>query len=109
MGGLAAIGTGVSWGEALRLVKLLRADPTSWLFATIEGWDYPASRTELLLADMYDLEVMVNSDPKKGQPDPHSMRPVALKARPTARDGNAGGRTDAEVKAILARFGHPTD
>lgn len=45
----------MSWGEALRLTKILRADPSSMLAAVGEGWEYPVSRTDLILMDQYDL------------------------------------------------------
>lgn len=45
----------MSWGEALRQTKILRADPSSMLAAAGEGWEYPVSREALIAMDQYDL------------------------------------------------------
>lgn len=66
------------------------------------GWDYPISREALLLADLFDLEHFVNSDPKKRRPRPHAMRPFKVGVE-RQRMGNTGGRTPAQVISILDR------
>lgn len=44
----------------------------------INGWDYPSSRVELNIANLYDLLMVINSDPKKrSQLKPHG-RPFEI-------------------------------
>lgn len=82
-----------------RLIVILRSDPSSAIAAALEGWDYPITREALLLADLYDLEVAVNT-PKGKRPEPHPIRP--FKSKSTKRMGNVGGRSREEVEALLA-------
>lgn len=96
----------MTWGEALRLVRKLQADPSSWVAASIAGWRYPISHEALVLADIFDVEVMVNSDRKKGKPKPHGIRPFDVDDKERTRKGDAAGRTREEVLAILREHGH---
>lgn len=88
-------------------MAILRHDPSSAITAALEGWDYPISREALILADLFDLEHMANSDPKKSRPKPHPMRPWKDQRR--ERHGNIAGRSREQVEAILtaARQGAP--
>lgn len=91
------------WGEALRLAGLLRRDPSSWVAAAIEGWEYPVSREVTAILDLFDLEHAKANKKAK----PHGGRPW-LNKTPTQRHGNAAGRTPEQVKAILrSQFGQP--
>lgn len=93
----------MTWGEALRLIKVLRADTTSQFAAAMEGWDFPASRELLATLDLFDLTVMANSDSKKGKPEPHSGRPFKVDGRTRSKKGSVDGWTRDEVEAILHR------
>lgn len=84
------------------MLKILRADPSSAFAAALEGWEHPISREALVLMDLFDLEHAVNS---KTRPKPHGMRPMKAKAT-GERIGNNGGRSRAEVVAILNKLGH---
>lgn len=42
------IGEALSWGEAADLVEAALTDPSTPLFAAINGWQYPASMSEIL-------------------------------------------------------------
>lgn len=95
----------MSWGEATRLLSILRADPSSAFAAALEGWDHPISREALILMDQFDLDVQINSDPKKGKP-PRYRRPFPVEDKQRQRFGNTGGRTRAEVVEILNALGH---
>ena len=86
----------MSWGEAVRLVSILRADPSSMLAAAMEGWAYPFSRTEALLADLYDLEY-AKAGVKRPKPYPRPYKAV----KQSTRRGDVAGRTNAEVIDIL--------
>jgi hypothetical protein len=100
---LAAVPDVMSWGEAVRLAGILRADPSSMLAASMEGWKYPVSREAIALARLYDLEY-AKTGAKKRQPYP---MPWTEKGEQT-RHGNAAGRTPDEIKAILrTQFGQP--
>lgn len=100
---LEIIGDGWTWGKSIRMVKILRADPSSALAAAIEGWDHPISREALILMDIFDLDHAINS---KKTPKPHSGRPWKQDDERRERRGNAAGRTREQVVAILRRFGH---
>lgn len=105
---LTVVGDTMTWGEACRLARLLRGDPSSMLAAAIEGWDHPISREALAALDLFDLMVQVNSDPKKPKPKPHHGRPWKFDDVERTRRGNAAGRTPEQVKALLrSRFGQP--
>lgn len=102
--GLDALAVDIGWGEAIRLVGILRADPSSALAAAMEGWDHPISREALVLMDLFDLDMAVNAGKKK--PQPHPGRPWKSTDRTMQRHGNAGGRSRAEVAQILNAHGH---
>lgn len=94
----------MDWGEAIRLTRILRADPSSMLAAAMEGWDHPISREALALMDLFDLDMAVNSGKKK--PKPHPGRPWKPTGKTTQRHGDVGGRSRAEVVEILNAHGH---
>lgn len=101
------MGESMGWAEAVRLVKILRADPSSMTAAALEGWSHPISREALILMDKFDLDMAVATGGKKGaRPKPHPGRPWKPDERTTKKHGDAGGRTRAEVVAILNAHGH---
>ena len=77
---LADVGARVTITEASRLVTLLASDPSSQVGAALMGLDYPVSREQIVLMDLYDLTAQVNSDPKKPKPKPY---PRPLKSTDT--------------------------
>lgn len=91
----------IGWDEAVRLVRILRNDPSSQLAAAIEGWDYPLSRLGWMLADLLDVQ----GSSKAGKKWKTYPRPVKAKEK-SRRWGNVGGRTRAQVVEILNRLGH---
>ena len=103
--GLRDIGATITMFEVVRLVEILTNDPSSAIASALAGWDYPISREALALLDLYDLTMMANSDTKKGRPNPHPGRPYEV-AGNRQRVGNTGGRTRAEIAAILNAHGH---
>lgn len=104
--GLEVVGDEWSWGRALRMVNILRADPSSALAAALEGWDHPITREALILMDLFDLEHAVNA---KKKPKPHPGRPWSRDDEPATRQrGDAAGRSPEEMKALLrTHFGQP--
>lgn len=91
----------IGWGEALDLVRVLRADPSSQLAASVEGWDYPLERIGWMLADLIDVQGMAAAGKRwKSYP-----RPIKAKDK-RQRWGDTGGRTRAEVVEILNGLGH---
>lgn len=100
----AAVGLDMGWREAWLLLIALRSDPSSHISAALEGWENPISREALILMDLFDLDHAVAAG--KGKPKPHPGRPFSMTTN-TTRKGNAAGRSEAEVKAILSNFGHP--
>lgn len=100
--GIYSVPERMGWGEALRMVRILRSDPGSMLAAAIEGWDYPFPREVAVTADLYDLE-FAKTGAKNRQPYP---RPYATDVREKKRRGNAAGRSRAQVVEILRAHGH---
>lgn len=86
------------WDEAIRLGGILRADPSSMLAASMEGWDHSISREALAILDLFDLMHMANS---KKRPKPHPGRPTKP-TRERQQMGNVAGRSPEHVLAILA-------
>ncbi|WP_235739000.1 hypothetical protein [Nocardioides alcanivorans] len=103
--GLDQVPRDMRWSEAFRLIKILRADPSSALASAMAGWEYPISREALLLADQFDLLHQVNADPKQGKPKPHPMRPWK-QGRKTEERGKKIAVTQEQVVAALRRAGH---
>ena len=103
--GLDGVPAQMGWGETLRMVHILRADPSSALASAMAGWDYPISREALAILDLYDLTMAANSDPKK-RPKPNSGRPFDTSSKTTRRVGKTDGRTREEIVAILNAMGH---
>lgn len=98
-----SIGGEMPWDEAVRLVRILRADPSSQIAAAIEGWDYPLSREGWQMADLIDVQ----GASKAGKKWKAYTRPIkAADGSEKKRRGNAAGRTRAEVIEILRGFGH---
>lgn len=91
----------MEWGEAFRLIQILRADPSSMIAAAAEGWEYPMPREAAILADLYDLE-HAKAGAKNRVPYP---RPWKQKGD-VRKFGSTGGRTRAEVVEILNAHGH---
>lgn len=58
-------GRGYSIVEALAYLQGLLLDSGSMYFAEKANWKYPMSREALIAADLFDLHVQINSDPKK--------------------------------------------
>lgn len=96
-----SIGREVGWGEAVRLVRILRADPGSMIAAAIEGWEYPFPRDIAAAADLYDLQ-FAKTGAKNRTPYP---RPWKQKGD-VRKFGSTGGRTRAQVVEILNAHGH---
>lgn len=101
---VAAIFDGrMSWDEAYDLIRGLLSDPTSRLAAAEAGWDHPMSREAMIFADLYDLNVAVNTDRRKRKPKPYP-RPFKRKdgttksAKPTV--------SQADITAALRARGH---
>lgn len=96
------VGNTVSIFEVARLVVIVRADPSSAIAAAVEGWDHPITREALVLMDLFDLDMAVAAGKKKPKP---YQRPWKQEGD-VKRMGNTGGRSRAEVVAILNGLGH---
>ena len=90
----------IGWSEALDLVRILRSDPSTMLAASVEDWEYPLSRTDAILADMWDLSY-AKAGAKKRETYPRPFK------RPgsSQRWGDTGGRSREEIEAILFAHG----
>lgn len=97
---LSEVGSGMEWGEAYRLARILRADPASQVAAALEGWDFPIERTTAALLDLFDLEFAKGSK----KPKAHPGRP--WKPTNKRRFGDRKGRTREQMRALLNQYGH---
>lgn len=98
---LDAIGHGMAWGEAVRLVDVLAHDPSSHLCAAINEWEYPRSPEWLVLADLFDVFARANYKHPQSYPRPFPDRTTKHR-----------GKTDlprAKVIDLLNRHGHSFD
>ena len=87
----------MTWGEATRLVERLTADPGTWLCASLNGWAYPFSRQEQLLADLFDA---FGSSKVGKKHKPHPLRPTKRKAEKVGKTT----LTPAQARGVLARM-----
>lgn len=55
----------MTYGEAWRLTEQLLLEPSSHVAAAIAEWPRPISYEAITLADLFDLLMAVNKDPKK--------------------------------------------
>lgn len=93
---LKTFGREVEWGEAIRLIRILREDPSSQFAASIEDWSRPMSREAWMMADLIDIQGYSTAGKKwKPYPRPSDVTPK--------RVGRTDGRSRAEVLAILGR------
>lgn len=91
----------MSWGEAGRLILILRSDPGTQLAAAVEKWDYPWPREVAAIADLFDLQYA-----KTGARNRKPYTRPFESDREKRRRGNTAGRSRAEVIEILRASGH---
>lgn len=72
------------------------------LAASVEDWEYPLSRTDAVLMDMWDLSY-AKAGVKKRERYP---RPFKQKSSTTQRWGKTEGRSRDEIVSILRAHGH---
>lgn len=92
----------MEWGEAIRLVNILRLDPATQLATAVEGWEFPLSREGWQMADLIDVQ----GSSKAGKKWKPYRRPIKADASTKKRRGNAAGRTREQVIEILREHGH---
>lgn len=67
----------MSYGEAIRLARVLASDPSSEIAAALSGWSHSLSRTDVTLRDLYDLQHASKSQRKpQPYPRPWDERPL---------------------------------
>lgn len=54
----------MGWDEAVRMLKVLSEDPSSWVAARLAGWTNPVPREWLVLADLFDVQLRSKSKRK---------------------------------------------
>lgn len=103
---LSVVGKSMSWGEALRLTRILTGDPESHVAAALSGWAYPVPRQALVLMDLYDLQHHVawrQGGGKGSRPKPYP-RPIPDRSKKTLRPDKSV--TQAQIIAALRFAGH---
>lgn len=94
----------MSLHEAWQLTQELCRDPTSHVGAAVAGFKHPWSHESAILADLYDLTVAANSDPKSRAKIKPYPRPFDIRA-----EGERSERPNVSqevVREALARRGH---
>ena len=71
--------------ELHHLVTYLLKDTTSWLAAEVSEWDYPVSGEWLILANIHDIHMAINSKEKTTYPRPWTKEKIVA-TRPDARE-----------------------
>ncbi|MPZ66165.1 MAG: hypothetical protein GEU83_11840 [Pseudonocardiaceae bacterium] len=93
----------MTYAEAWRLTTELAADPTSRVAAAINGWDHPFSQEAAILADLFDVTVAANTEPKRRNQTRPYPRPwpsdQGQRSKPATVD-------QSTVRAALAARGH---
>lgn len=91
--------------EIAALSRILEADPSSHVGAVMHKMQHPWSREAFIAADQYDLSLSLAwaENGRKGARPKRYPRPTD---KPLPRFGKTGGRSHAEVLAILASRGH---
>ena len=95
------VGRSMDYGEAIRLVGLLSADPSTQLAAALNKWDAPRSAEWLTLADLYDAFGQAHWKRTKPYPRPYPDEGTKRRGRTK--------KARREVIALLNRFGHSFD
>lgn len=95
----------MSWGEAVRLTRILTADPSSQIAAELGGWNYPLTRGELILLDHYDLTHAIGAAGSRQKPKPYP-RPWPEKQSGRKVTKPSADLTQDEVLAALRFAGH---
>jgi hypothetical protein len=86
----------MSWGEAWRLFNILALDPSSLTAAALAGWKFPATRADLVLRDLFDLEFRKAKRNPKAYPRPWDKTE-------TRKLGGGRGMSIADYEAVMAR------
>jgi len=71
----------MTWGEAMRQTKILARDTASQVGAALAGWQYPVSRGELALMDLYDAFAQATFKKPKPYPRPWDAPPKRFGSR----------------------------
>ena len=89
------IGLTVRYDEAFELVLSLSADPSSWLHASMLGWEFPVTRGEAYTLDLIDVQ-LARALGDKFKPSPRPWD----KKRAVRKTGKPG-RTASEAHRLL--------
>lgn len=89
------IGVKVSYREAIMLVNVLLADQSSWTFAHVNEWKFPASMEWIKLADLLDVQIMSKSK-NKPKPSPRPWPDTSVN-----RVGDNSKRSQTEILQVL--------
>lgn len=79
------------------LVRVSMRQPSSWLFAAHNGWEYPVSREWMVTADLVDAFMRANAGKRKPKPYPRPW-----KDNSKTRMGSTK-LSPLEARALLAR------
>jgi hypothetical protein len=90
------VGRSISWREGTHLVEALTVDPSSLLAASLGEWKHPASHEWMVLANIYDLTLRLNS--KKGNTMERPWENITNRIAPSRV------RTRGEIDDILNKM-----
>lgn len=87
------------WHTVALIISMLLRDPTSWLFAACNKWEYPLSREDATLREIFDLVALIHS---KRKPRPYP-RPFSITDNEKQRIGSTT-LPAAQAMKILDHF-----
>lgn len=93
----------MTYGEAIRLTRVLLVDPGTAVSASMAGWTYPLSREALALLDLFDLQ---HTSKSKRRPQPYP-RPWVAKDR--TRQRGTARLSSAELRDLLDQHRDPPE
>jgi hypothetical protein len=92
----------MSWGEALRLVERLAADPSSHVAAALQKWSRPVSAEALVLMDLFDLQHKVAAGKKSTKPYPRPWHAANVR-----HHGGTARLSAPQLRALFAAHTEP--
>jgi hypothetical protein len=90
----------MTYGEAWRVLSVLGRDPSSWVAASLSGWQTPVTQESAVLMDLFDLQ---HASKSKHKPKPY---PRPWPDRTKTRTAPAAHLTQDEIIAALRAAGH---
>lgn len=86
----------MTWGEAVRLTRVLLQDPASHVHAALAGWAFPVSREWLVAADTYHAYLALRA----ANPERHRLT-LPWDDTGTSRRHGTASMAPEQLRAVL--------